>query len=107
MNLNFKAMETTLDEYLSNFTAVKGEKYAEFMNRTFGVLVCGRAIDEALRPEDKDQTTGILCNLMSIACSSLAREAGIPKSDIPIAVQECETMFNSISNASVLPPGVC
>ena len=107
MNLNFKAMETTHREYLTNFSAVKGKKYAEFMQDYFLVLACGKAIVEALRPEDKDKTTEILCNLMSITCSSLAREAGIPKSDIPIAVQECETMFNSIRNASTLPSGVC
>ncbi len=107
MNLNFKAIETTRSEYLTNFSAVKGEKYAEFMQEYFLVLACGKAIVEALHPEYKDITTKILCNLMSITCSSLAREAGIPKSDIPIAVQECETMFNSISNASVLPPGIC
>lgn len=107
MNLNYEAMGTTRREYLSNFAAVKGEKYADFMRDAAIILTGGDVIITCVRPEAVSDMKNVLSTIVSIAIFGLAAKAGIPDSEVLAAESECWTMITTINNAGGLPEEVC
>ncbi len=122
MNLNYEAMGTTRREYLSNFAALKGEKYADFMRDADAlkgekyadfmrdaaiILTGGDVIITCVRPEAVSDMKTVLSTIMSIAIFGLAAKAGIPDSEVLAATAECWTMITTVNNAGELPEEVC
>ncbi len=104
--MNLKAMKTTRDEYVSNFTAIKGEEYADFMQSAAEIITGGNAIRVNLDPSTKVMTEVILDRIMAIALAGLAKKAGIPDERLSAAMDDCIAMVKAVENARGIPESV-
>ncbi len=98
--MNAKAALTTKEEYLTNFAAVKGEKYAKFMRETMDILTRREIIAQCL-----DKHYGLLPRIhlsliTTVAINYHAAAAGITeKVEIDEAIKECLVMIKAIDRA--------
>lgn len=104
--MNLEAMKTTQDEYVTNFTAIKGEGYADFVQRAAEVITGGNAIRASLDPSTRVMTEVILNRLMVIALTGLAKKAGIANEGLDAAMDDCIAMVTAVRNASDIPESV-
>lgn len=105
--MNEKAVLTTKEEYLDNFAAIKGEKYAKFMRETASILTQVEIISQCL-----DNRFGLvpvihLSFLTTVAINYHAAAAGITdKVEIDEAIKECLVMIKAIDRAREYGKGV-
>jgi len=104
--MNINAMKTTRDEYMDNLKAVKGEKYATFIDDTICVLSGIEVIMQGTSPEFQETTKFVLMRLCDKTIRLLAEHAGIDKEDIGAALNEAETMKTAVEKACDLDESV-
>ncbi len=95
--MNIKAMQATRHEYITNFAAVKGVDYAQFISGTAMVLTGCDVVLAGVRPEAFTEAHEILLSIISLTITALADKAGIE--DVVAATNECRTMILAINNA--------
>lgn len=95
--MNIKAMQATRHEYITNFAAVKGVDYAQFISGTAMVLTGCDVVLAGVRPEVFTEARKVLLSVISLAIAALAEKAGIE--DVVAATNECRTMIAAVDNA--------
>ena len=95
--MNIKAMQATQHEYITNFAAVKGTDYAEFISGTAMVLTGCDVVLAGVRPDAFAGARKVLLSVMALAIAALADKAGIE--DVVAATNECRTMITAVDNA--------
>ena len=95
--MNIKAMQATQHEYITNFAAVKGTDYAQFISGAAVILTGCDVVLAGVRPEVAAEGRRVLTTIASIAIAALADKAGIE--DVVAATNECRTMITAVDNA--------
>ena len=95
--MNIKAMQATQNEYITNFAAVKGTDYAEFISGAAVILTGCDVVLAGVRPEAFTEARKVLLSVISLAIAALADKAGIE--DVVAATNECRTMITAVDNA--------
>lgn len=95
--MNIKAMQATRHEYITNFAAVKGTDYAQFISGAAVILTGCDVVLAGVRREVAAEGRRVLTTIASIAIAALADKAGIE--DVVAATNECRTMILAVDNA--------
>jgi hypothetical protein len=95
--MNIKAMQATQHEYITNFAAVKGTDYAQFISGAAVILTGCDVVLAGVRPDAFAEARKVLLSVMSLAIAALADKAGIE--DVVAATNECRTMITAVDNA--------
>jgi len=95
--MNIKAMQATRHEYITNFAAVKGTDYAQFISGAAVILTgCDVVLAGVRRDRYFAEARKVLLSVISLAIAALAEKAGIE--DVA-ATNECRTMIAAVDNA--------
>ena len=96
--MNIKAMQATQHEYITNFAAVKGTDYAQFISGAAVILTgCDVVLAGVRRDRYFAEARKVLLSVISLAIAALAEKAGIE--DVVAATNECRTMISAVDNA--------